>query len=256
MRVPPSDWWRTVFFLIPAVSVYTIVLGTASLVSTLFDRHGDFGHRCARAWAWLILRTTGVRVRVSGLEHVDRSQSYVIAANHQSIYDIPIIFTTLPLQLRIVAKESLGRIPFLGWHLQRTGHLLVDRRNPGAGILKRMGQLVRGARSVIVFPEGTRSEDGTVGRFKGGIFLLAIDSSLPVLPVSISGSRFVMTKGQLMVRPGEVAVTVHPPVSTNGVTRERAREFAEDVRRTIRRGVDEPPAFPPAVSEDVRSRAV
>ena len=252
MKVPPYDWWRTVFFLIPAVSLYTIVLGTASLVSTVFDRDGDFGHRCARAWAWLILKTTGVRVRARGLEDLDRSRSYVIAANHQSIYDIPIIFTTVPLQLRIVAKESLGRIPFLGWHLQRTGHLLIDRKNPGSGILKRMASLVRGARSVIVFPEGTRSADGTVGRFKGGIFLLAIDSSLPVLPISIARSRFVMTKGQLMVRPEEVTVTVHPAVSTDGVTRERAREFAEEVRRIIRHDADEPPV----VASEVRPRAV
>ena len=173
----------------------------------------------------------------AGLEHLDRSRSYVVAANHQSIYDIPIIFTTLPLQLRIVAKESLGRIPFLGWHLQRTGHLLVDRKNPGAGILKRMASLVAARARVIVFPEGTRSADGTVGRFKGGIFLLAIDSSLPVLPVSIARSRFVMTKGRLMVRPEEVTVTVHRPISTTGVTRERAREFAEEVRRIIRHDV-------------------
>lgn len=239
--MPPYDWWRTVFFLIPAVTLYTIVLGTASLLSTIFDRSGDFGHRCARAWAWLILKTTGVRVRVAGLEHVDSHRSYVVAANHQSIYDIPIIFTTLPLQLRIVAKESLGRIPFLGWHLQRTGHLLVDRKNPGAGILKRMGTLVAAARSVIVFPEGTRSTDGTVGRFKGGIFLLAIDSSLPVLPVSIARSRFVMMKGQLMVRPHEVSVTIHPAITTEGITREHARDFAAEVHEVIRRGADEPP---------------
>jgi 1-acyl-sn-glycerol-3-phosphate acyltransferase len=240
VKLPPYDWWRTVFFLIPAVTIYTIVLGTASLLSTLFDRSGDFGHRCARAWAWLILKTTGVRVRVTGLEHVDRGRSYVVAANHQSIYDIPIIFTALPLQLRIVAKESLGRIPFLGWHLQRTGHLLVDRKNPGAGILKRMASLVAAARSVIVFPEGTRSVDGSVGRFKGGIFLLAIDSTLPVLPVSIARSRFVMLKGQLMVKPEEVSVTIHPPVATTGITREQARGFAEQIRDVVRRGADEP----------------
>jgi 1-acyl-sn-glycerol-3-phosphate acyltransferase len=241
LRFPPYDWWRTVFFLIPAVTLYTIILGTASLVSTLFDRRGDFGHRCARAWAWLILRTTGVRVSVTGLEHVDPRCSYIVAANHQSIYDIPIIFTTLPLQLRIVAKESLGRIPFLGWHLQRTGHLLVDRKNPGAGILKRMASLVAAARSLIVFPEGTRSVDGTVGRFKGGIFLLAIESALPVLPVSIARSRFVMMKGQLTVRPDEVSVIIHPPMATDGITREHARDFAADVREVIRRGADEPP---------------
>jgi 1-acyl-sn-glycerol-3-phosphate acyltransferase len=247
VKVPPFHWWRTIFFLIPAVSVYTIVLGTASLVSTLFDREGDFGHRCARAWAWLILKTTGVRVRAIGLENVDPTKSYVVAANHQSIYDIPIVFATLPVQLRIVAKESLGRIPFLGWHLQRTGHLLVDRRNPGAGILKRMASLVRAARSLIVFPEGTRSTDGRVARFKGGIFLLAIDSSLPVLPVSIARSRYVMAKGHIMVCPEEVTVTVHQPMSTTGISRERARDFAEQVRSVIRQGVDEP--VPPAAAE-------
>ena len=241
MKVPPYHWWRTVFFLIPAVSLYTIVLGTVSLVSSLFDRNGNFGHRCARAWGWLILKTTGVRVRARGLEYIDAKQSYVVAANHQSIYDIPIVFTALPLQLRIVAKESLGRIPFLGWHLQRTGHMLVDRQNPGAGILKRMANLVRAARSLIVFPEGTRSTDGAVGRFKGGIFLLAIDSSLPVLPVSIARSRYVMAKGHLMVCPEEVTVTVHKPLSTTGITRERARDFAEQVRSVVRQDVDEPP---------------
>jgi 1-acyl-sn-glycerol-3-phosphate acyltransferase len=240
LRLPPYHWWRTVLFLIPAISLYTIVLGTASLLSTVVDREGDFGHRCARAWAWLILKTTGVRVRASGLEHIDPSRSYIVAANHQSIYDIPIVFTTLPLQLRIVAKESLGRIPFLGWHLQRTGHLLIDRTNPGAGVLKRMAHLVSAARSLIVFPEGTRSVDGSVGRFKGGIFLLAIDSALPVLPVSIAHSRFVMTKGRLMVCPGEVVVTVHEPLTTAGITREQARDFAERVRAVVREQVDEP----------------
>src|SRR4029453_15430163 len=139
----------------------------------------------------------------------------------------------------MVAKESLGRIPFLGWHLQRTGHLLVDRQNPGAGILKRMASLVRPARSLIVFPEGTRSTDGSVARFKGGIFLLAIDSSLPVLPVSIARSRYVMMKGHIMVCPEGGTGTSHPPMATTGITRERAREFAEEVRSVVCRGVDE-----------------
>ena len=238
--VPPFHWWRTVFYLIPAVSLYTVVLGTASLLSSFVDRSGGFGHRCARAWAWLILRTTGVRVTVVGLERLDPGRTYVLASNHQSIYDIPIVFSSLPLQLRIIAKDSLGRIPFLGWHLRRTGHLLVDRRSPGAGILKRMAQLVRAARSLIVFPEGTRSADGSVGRFKGGTFLLAIDAGLPVVPVSIAGSRFVMKKGRLMVCPGEVTLTVHAPLPTTGITREQAREFAERVRAVVRPAVDEP----------------
>ena len=239
-RIPPFHWWRTVFFLIPAIGVYTIVLGTISIFSSLVDPSGDFGHKCARAWARVILKTTGVRVDVRGLERLDRSRSYVFAANHQSIFDIPVVFASLPVQLRIIAKDSLGRFPFLGWHLRRTGHLLVDRTNPGAGILKKMGRLVSGARSLIVFPEGTRSVDGTVARFKGGIFLLAIDSNLPVVPVSIARSRFVMLKGRLMTCPGDVTITIHDPISTDGITRAQARDFAERVREVVRQDVDEP----------------
>ena len=95
--VPPFHWWRTVFFLIPAIGVYTIVLGTVSIASSIFDRTGDFGHRCARAWSRLILKTTGVRVSATGLEWLRQGQSYVLASNHQSIYDIPALFASLPL---------------------------------------------------------------------------------------------------------------------------------------------------------------
>ena len=229
----PWHWWRTVFVLIPAISVYTIVLGTISLFSTFVDRSGNFGHRCARAWSWLILRTTGVRVRVEGLERLDPARSYVFAANHQSIYDIPIVFASLPFQLRIIAKASLGRIPFMGWHLQRTGHVLVDRAKPGAGTVKKMARLVAEGHSLIVFPEGTRGTDGAVAPFKGGSFVIALDAGLPIVPLSIVGSRHVMFKGQLMVRPGDVTLVVHDPIETAGLGRDRARELATSVREVV-----------------------
>jgi 1-acyl-sn-glycerol-3-phosphate acyltransferase len=229
----PWHWWRTVFYLIPAVTVYTIVLGTASLVSTLFDRRGNFGHRCARAWSWLILRTTGVHVSVEGLERLDPARSYVFAANHQSIYDIPILFASLPFQLRIISKDSLGRIPFMGWHLRRTGHVLVDRARPGAGVVKKMARLVKAGHSLIVFPEGTRSIDGSVARFKGGPFMIALQAALPVVPISVIGSRHVMFRGELTVRPGRIRVIVHEPIETANVPREAAREFAASVRDVV-----------------------
>ncbi len=235
--IPPYHWWRTVFFLIPAIGVYTIVLGTISITSSLVDSSGDIGHYCARAWAWLILKTTGVRVTVRGVERLAQGRSYVFASNHQSIYDIPIAFASIPVQLRIVAKDSLGSFPFLGWHLRRTGHLLVDRKNPGAGVVKKMARLVGGARSLIVFPEGTRSVDGVVGRFKGGMFLVAIDAGLPIVPVSIAGSRHVMLKGRLMTCPGDVTITIHEPIPTAGVGRAGARELAQRVHEVVARDV-------------------
>jgi 1-acyl-sn-glycerol-3-phosphate acyltransferase len=236
--LPPFHWWRTVFFLIPVIAVYTIVLGTISILSSIFDSSGDFGHRCARLWSRLILATTGVRVRVTGAERLNPAQSYVLASNHQSIYDIPILFASLPLQLRIVAKSSLGSFPFLGWHLLRTGHLLVNRKKPGADIVQKMRRLVSEAHSLIVFPEGTRSLDGRVGRFKKGSFLVAMDAGLPIVPVSVSGSRQIMMKGRLMVCPGAVEVVVHDPIPTRGVTRGGISDLANRVRDIVRTGVE------------------
>ncbi len=244
-RFPPFDWWRTVFFLIPSIAVYTIVLGSLSVASSLFERSGYFGHGCARAWSWLILATTGVRVHREGLDCLEPGRTYIFVSNHQSIYDIPIVFASLPYQVRIIAKESLARFPFLGWHLRRTGHMFVDRRNPDrAAIFRRWSQLVADGLSLIIFPEGTRSEDGRVARFKGGSFLLAIEAGLPVVPLSIAGSRHVMKKGRLRTCPGHVRLTIHSPISTSGyeATIEDVRRLADRARDIVAPAVDTPTA--------------
>jgi 1-acyl-sn-glycerol-3-phosphate acyltransferase len=243
-RLPPFHWWRTVFFLIPAISVYTIVLGSLSILSTFVDRKGHAAHRCARAWAWMILATTGVDVRVTGLDKVKHGETYVFISNHQSIYDIPVIFASLPFQLRIIAKESLGRFPFLGWHLIRAGHLLVDRSNPDrSAILGRWRQLVGDRISLIIFPEGTRSSDGTVGRFKAGSCLLALEAGLTIVPLSVSGTRHVMRKGRLMTCPGHVTLQVHDPIPTprfESPPAAAARALAARIESIVRSGVEEP----------------
>jgi len=250
MNFPPFHWWRTVFFLIPAISVYTIVLGTLSILSTFVDRRGRAAHWCARTWSWLILATTGVEVHVRGLERVKPDGTYVFISNHQSIYDIPVIFASLPFQLRIIAKESLGRFPFLGWHLRRAGHLLVDRSNPNrSSILNRWRRLVADRISLIIFPEGTRSADGHVGRFKAGSFLLALEAGLTIVPLSISGSRHVMKKGRLMTCPGRVTLRVHQPVETPRIAEPSiadARELAAQIESTVRAGVDRDAGAGPA----------
>ena len=234
VHLPPFHWWRTVFFLIPAISVYTIVLGTLSIGSSLFEQRGYFAHWCARTWARLILVTTGVRVSVAGLERLTPGATYVFVSNHQSIYDIPVLFRSLPFQLRIIAKASLGSFPFLGWHLRRTGHMLVDRSRPDrARIFGWASRLTAQGLSLIVFPEGTRSRDGRVGRFKGGSFYLALQAGLPVVPLSVVGSRHVMLKGRLATYPGHVRLIVHEPIDTTGLADADAREFGERVRRIL-----------------------
>jgi 1-acyl-sn-glycerol-3-phosphate acyltransferase len=239
VRLPPYAWWRTVFFLIPAIGLYTIVLGTLSIGSSLFEKRGYFAHWCARTWARLILRTTGVRVQVDGADRVTDGRSYVFVSNHQSHFDTAVLFATLPNQLRIIAKESLGRFPFLGWHLRRTGHILVDRRRPDrAAIFGWADRLLSQGLSLIVYPEGTRSPDGRVQRFKAGSFQIALQSGLPVVPLSIVGTRQIMRKGDLAARPGVVRLVLHEPIDARELGEIDPREFGERVRRIIAPAVD------------------
>jgi 1-acyl-sn-glycerol-3-phosphate acyltransferase len=240
VTLPPFHWWRTVFVLIPVIGLYTIVLGLISLVTGVFDRRGRWPHFCAQLWGRLILATSGVRFERVGASLPADEVSVVFVANHASIYDIPILFTALPRQLRIMAKQTLGYFPFIGWHLRRSGHLLVDRARPGAGIFKKMRRMAGSGASLIVFPEGSRSPDGRVARFKGGVFLLAIESGLPIVPITVEGSRNVMPKGRLMVTPAFVRVTVHDPIATAGLTRDDARALAERAEQVVRSGLSTP----------------
>jgi 1-acyl-sn-glycerol-3-phosphate acyltransferase len=221
--------------------VYTVVLGTLSILSTVVDRRGRAAHWCARAWSWLILSTTGVSVVVEGLDRLTPGATYMFVSNHQSHYDTPVVFSSLPYQLRIIAKESLAKFPVLGWHLKRSGHLFVDRHQPDrAGILQRWRALLANNLSLIIYAEGTRSPDGRVARFKAGSFMLALEAGLTIVPLSISGSRDVMPKGRLMTCPGHVSLIVHHPVPTPKIESPsigEARALAARIEAIVRAGV-------------------
>jgi 1-acyl-sn-glycerol-3-phosphate acyltransferase len=242
LRIPPFHWWRTVFYLIPSITLYTIVLGAASIVSSVIDRRGYFAHGCARAWSWLILKTTGVRVTLKGLDRITPGTTYIFVSNHQSIYDTPVVFASLPYQLRIIAKESLARFPVLGWHLRRGGHLFVDRRHPDrGGILRRWRALVSDGLSLLIYAEGTRSPDGHVAHFKAGSFLLAIEAGLPIVPLAVIGTRQVMPKGRLRTEPADVLLVVHDPIQPPAIdapTVRDARALAARVHAIVAHAVE------------------
>ena len=176
-----------------------------------------------------------------GLERLTPGATYMFVSNHQSHYDTPVVFSSLPYQLRIIAKESLGKFPVLGWHLKRSGHLFVDRQQPDrVGIVRRWKELVSEGTSLIIFAEGTRSSDGRVARFKAGSFLLALEAGLTIVPLSISGSINVMRKGGLTTRPGRVRLTVHPPIAPTKIASPSvtdARDLARRIEEIVRTGV-------------------
>ena len=226
---------RSLLFTNLLIYFYTAVCGTISLLGSLFDAGGKWQHACARTWSWLILKTSGIRVRVEGLEHVIPGRTAIYCVNHQSAMDIPILFTNLPVQFRFVAKRSLFNMPFMGWHLLRSGHIPVDRDRPREAMksMKMAAQEIREGKSVLLFPEGHRSRDGRLLPFKAGSFYIAALAGVPVVPITINGSRGVLKPDTYHVRAGQTELIIHPAIETQGMTTKDAEKLSEQVREVI-----------------------
>jgi 1-acyl-sn-glycerol-3-phosphate acyltransferase len=194
----------------------------------------------ARHWVHWILVTCRVHVRCEGLERVDLGRPYVVMSNHQSVFDIAALVSTLPISWRFVAKRELTRIPLFGWALAGGGHVIIDRSNNETSVrsLHRAAQQVRGGTSVIIFPEGTRSPTGELGSFKSGGFHLAIEAGVPILPASISGSRRITPKRSLRIESGSVLIRYGTPIPTEKFGAEDREELKRVVRRAIESGLD------------------
>jgi 1-acyl-sn-glycerol-3-phosphate acyltransferase len=223
---------RSLLITAPLIFLYTAVMGSLSVLSSFIDADGTMQHGCSRLWARLILWTSRVRVNVSGAGNLKPGVPYVLCVNHQSHMDIPITIVAIPIQFRFAAKKELFRIPFLGWHLRRSGHVPIDRENPRAAIrsLARAAEAIRNAKSVVIFPEGGTSLHGAIRPFKGGGFMLATKSAADVVPVTIRGSRQVLKPKTYHVRGGVVEVTIGRPISS---VNKSTSELAELVRNEI-----------------------
>ncbi len=226
---------RSVLVTTPLIYLSTLVMGTLSLLASLVDSGGRLQHSCARWWARSVLFFSGVRVRMRGMENIEPGRTYVFAANHQSYMDIPVAFACLPAHFRIMAKASLFRIPFIGWHLRRAGHLAIDRRDPrrAARSLLEAASHVKQGMPVYVFPEGGRSLDGRIGEFKAGTFLLAIKAGVPVVPITLKGTRAVLPVNSWHIRPGQVELVLHAPIPTTAMHSDSAEELSARVRGVI-----------------------
>src|ERR1044072_2023461 len=204
----------------PLVALYTVLMATLSLACSPFDRRGRMQHWCASTWSRMIARTARLDVHVHGAEHLRAGESYVFLSTHQSWMDIPVMLGYLPAQLRIAAKREVFHIPFLGWHMQRSGQIPINRGSTAESIesLQRAARLLGDGVSAFLFPEGTRTRDGALQPLKKGGFRLALESGLPLVPVTIKGTRRAMPRGSMVLRAGPVEMYLAPPIPTTGLT--------------------------------------
>jgi 1-acyl-sn-glycerol-3-phosphate acyltransferase len=201
---------------IPLIYLYTVLMGTLSLALSLRDPEGRRQHWCASTWSRMIARTVGAHVTLHGAEHLREGASYVFLSTHQSYMDIPVMLGYLPAQLRIAAKREVFMIPFLGWHMRRGGHISINRGSTAEAIasLQRAATEIRPGLSVFLFPEGTRTRDGSLQPFKKGGFRFALQTRLPVVPVTIKGTRQLLPRDSIIFRPGPVHMHLDPPLAT------------------------------------------
>ncbi len=223
------------------IVVLTVLLGFIACLLGLLDRSGEAVIALARFWSRRMLAICGVELSVVGAEEVNRDQPIIFMSNHQSIIDILALVATIPTSFRFVAKRELAKIPFFGWAMAVGGHVFIDRFHHERALdsMRVAGERIRQGTNVILFPEGTRSPSGVLASFKKGGFHLAIEAQVPIVPVSVSGSRNVLRKKSRRIHPGPTSIVYGPPIETAGLKDEDRDALMADVRAGILAGMDE-----------------
>lgn len=197
----------------PIIVVASIVFALLSCIGGIFPRN-PFAHYLGVAWGWTWCTVMLVRVKVKRSPLVKKNASYVFVANHQSAYDIFSIYGFLGYEYKWMMRKALTNIPFVGWACLAAGHILVDTKT-AAGLKATIADAkkkLQGGVSLVVFPEGRRTDNGKMGVFKPGAFKLAVEFGLPLVPVTIDGAFNVMPRSTFNVTPGTINITVHDPI--------------------------------------------
>ncbi len=214
----------------------TIVLGLYAITATLITRNGRTIDRVGRLWARCIVRACGIDLRVDGLQHVQPGQSYVLISNHLSNFDIWCTLARMPFTVRFVAKKELLRLPVFGQALALSDHIVIDRQDPEAAIAKINAAAANAPDGIgiLFYAEGTRSRDGKIHDFKKGGVTLAVRTGLPIVPMSVSGTRKFLPRGCAVIRPGgQVRLVLGEPIPTAGVPYEEREALNERVRAVV-----------------------
>lgn len=219
----------------PIFGISTLFLGTLAVVLLFFLKPRLVSTLCGKTWARVNSFFTPMRVTVIGRENVDPRQSYVIVSNHQSQYDIFVLYGWLDIDFKWVMKQELRKVPAIGISCERLGHIYVDRRNREAALasINAAKQRIVDGTSVLFFPEGTRSRAKGMRPFKKGAFRMALDLQLPILPITIQGTREILPSDTMDLYPGRATMIIHPPIAIDPYDHTRLNELIERTRKVI-----------------------
>lgn len=233
---------RSLFFVVyqwlvafPVLLVLTILTAVFTIILSPLLPNSQISYFPARWWGRAFCYLLFIKVEIKGLENIQLNQSCVVALNHQSMYDIFVVYGWLPSIFKWIMKAELRKIPFVGKACASAGHIFIDRSNPIAAkhsLEKAEKQLQNGV-SVVIFPEGTRTKTGAMGKFKKGAFRIATDLELPIIPATIKGSFESITRNTFQVYPGKIELVIHPAIETKNYSAEHMQQLVDDTWNTI-----------------------
>lgn len=229
-------WLRGLLLADTTIILSTIFFGLVSLFVSFFDSTGRKQAWLARVWAKSLLIGSGLRVHVEGLEQIDPSASYIFVSNHTSYMDTPVVLANLSSQFRFLAKSGLFKIPLLGTHLGRAGHISVPLGDPRAAVktMQRAAEVIQKKKvSLLIFPEGGRTEDGALQPFKDGAAYIAIRAGVPLVPMVIIGAREALPYGAGIVLSGNVTLRILKPIETTNFTPKDRGAVTDHLRELI-----------------------
>lgn len=217
------------------IGILTVLFGLPAILAAFVPPRGDWFLSFARGWARSILALAGISVKTRNLDRVPPGRSFVIVSNHESFCDILVLLARLPIQMRFLAKRSIFRVPVLGWSIGAAGFVPVDRgdRRRSAATLEAALRRLRGGRSILVFPEETRSPTVDLLPFKNGAAVLALRSGLALLPVGLAGTRATLPRGVFVMSAGRVALVAGEPIEVSGMAQGARRELTQRARAAI-----------------------
>jgi 1-acyl-sn-glycerol-3-phosphate acyltransferase len=234
--------WLFTIWCWTASAFSTAFWATVSIMGSLISGSGRLQHYCMRRWSKDNLWLSRTLVQIEGLENIDPDHPQVFVANHSGLHDILSLAANLPIQFRWVAKKSLFNVPFMGWHMRRAGYFAIDNENPRstAKSIGEAAQAIHNGMSAIIFPEGSRSVDGTLGKFYSGAFSLAQRTGVPLVPVSLEGSYRVILPMTMRVNPGVILrIKIDRPIDLLPYTKADKRRLMEDVFQIMSRNLED-----------------
>lgn len=235
-KINPLAIIYSTFIFVPLAIIVSAIIFILIIIMTPIAGEKKWGYYPGRLWGRIMCFLALSRIKIVGNENINPQKSYIFVANHQSMFDIFLVYGYLNAKFKWIMKQEIRNTPLLGKACESMGHIFVDRSNPmraQKSLEAAKSRLLQGNNSIFLFPEGTRSANGKIGRFKRGAFTIARDLHLPIIPVTISGAYNVLPKNGWFITPGKITMTIHQPIDTTNLNDDNLNETIDQVKNIV-----------------------